>query len=102
MKQMRDMKALLHVISMLSDDGADELLAHAREIAEKEGLCLCGCGEETTFRKHTDGLRHSVFVRGHDQKLRSQGLAVSRGHLAARVLSTRQRLWCERWQVLDS
>ncbi len=101
-KPIRNLKELTHIVSTLTEDGVEELLPTARNIAVREGRCLCGCGEETTFRKHTDGMRHSVFLRGHDQKLRSLGLAVSRGDLALRVLSARQRLWCERWDVLDS
>lgn len=72
--------------SVIERGTADKLRA---DIAEKaEHLCVCGCGQQPSQAD-------SLFMPGHDSKVRSMGKAVNEGRLAKGKLPPVARKYLE-------
>ncbi len=67
------------------------------------GLCLCGCGVETSHKTMRSGVvKHRRFLAGHDRRLEATVRAVIAGTLPCSILGINTKRFLPGWYVLNA
>lgn len=68
-----------------------------------QGLCLCGCGQETTVKvMRTGAVRHRLFRPGHDRRLEATVRQILAGKLPRSRLGRYTLRFLKGWHVFNA